>query len=84
MAERQPSKLHVAGSIPVSRSTIPVSSEPMRPLPPPYDSIAAGRPTRIPLDGATIASGLARPNDELEADLDAAMWWPAYVPYLPA
>ena len=54
MAERQPSKLHVAGSIPVSRSKFPVSSEPMRPLPPPYDSIAAGRPTAIPLHGTTL------------------------------
>jgi malic enzyme len=31
-----------------------------------------------------ISSGLAPANDALEADLDAAMWWPAYVPYLPA
>jgi len=28
-----------------------------------------------------IASGLAPPNEDLEADVDAAMWWPAYVPY---
>ena len=28
-----------------------------------------------------IASGLAATNDRIEADLDAAMWWPAYVPY---
>jgi len=31
-----------------------------------------------------ITSRLAPANDSLEADLDAAMWWPAYVPYLPA
>ena len=33
-----------------------------------------------------ISSGLADAvaNDTLEADLDTAMWWPAYVPYLPA
>ncbi len=29
-----------------------------------------------------IASGLAASSDSLEADVDAAMWWPAYVPYL--
>ncbi len=28
-----------------------------------------------------IDSGLADPNDRLEADIDAAMWWPSYVPY---
>ena len=28
-----------------------------------------------------ISSGLAPANESLEADLDAAMWWPAYVPY---
>jgi malate dehydrogenase (oxaloacetate-decarboxylating) len=33
-----------------------------------------------------INSGLADAGaaETLEADLDAAMWWPAYVPYLPA
>ena len=31
-----------------------------------------------------IRSGLAAPNDSLEADIDAAMWWPDYVPYVPA
>jgi malate dehydrogenase (oxaloacetate-decarboxylating) len=32
------------------------------------------------------SSGLAEAaeTDTLEADVDAAMWWPAYVPYLPA
>lgn len=29
-------------------------------------------------------AGRAGPNEGLEADLDAAMWWPAYVPYMPA
>ena len=31
-----------------------------------------------------ITSRLAPATDSLEADLDAAMCWPAYVPYLPA
>jgi len=31
-----------------------------------------------------ISSGLAAANDDLEADVDAAMWWPAYVPYMRA
>ena len=34
--------------------------------------------------GEAIRTGLAAPNDDLEADIDAAMWWPDYVPYLPA
>jgi malic enzyme len=29
-----------------------------------------------------ISSGLAPTNEALEAEVDAAMWWPAYVPYL--
>jgi malate dehydrogenase (oxaloacetate-decarboxylating) len=29
-----------------------------------------------------IGSGLAAPNEALEADIDAAMWWPDYVPYV--
>jgi malic enzyme len=31
-----------------------------------------------------MRSGVAAPNDALEADVDAAMWWPDYVPYVPA
>jgi malic enzyme len=33
-----------------------------------------------------VASGLAEPTSDeaIEADVDAAMWWPAYVPYVPA
>jgi len=29
-----------------------------------------------------IGSGLAAPEERIDAELDAAMWWPAYVPYL--
>jgi len=43
----------------------------------------------------TIATGVAReavdsglagisPDEEIEALVDRAMWWPAYVPYTPA
>jgi hypothetical protein len=45
----------------------------MRPLPPPYDSIAADRPTRIPLHGTTLLSNrlftkdFAFTTDEREA-----------------
>ena len=45
----------------------------MRPLPPPYDTIAAGRPTEIALDGTTLLSNrlltkdFAFPADEREA-----------------
>ena len=31
-----------------------------------------------------ISSGLAPPSETFEADVDASMWWPAYVPYTPA
>jgi hypothetical protein len=31
-----------------------------------------------------MRSGVAAPNDALEADVDAAMWWPDYVPYVRA
>jgi malate dehydrogenase (oxaloacetate-decarboxylating) len=82
--ERQPSKLHVAGSIPVSRSNPTVVAlicaqgcrhpilEPMRPLPSPYDTIAAGQPTVIDLDGTTLLANrlftkdFAFPDDERE------------------
>ena len=57
LVERQPSKLHVAGSIPVSRSTST------------RGAISAGQ------QGST-----AYPRT-LEADVDATMWWPSYVPY---
>ncbi len=31
-----------------------------------------------------IATGLAEENDHLDEDIDAAMWWPDYVPYIRA
>ena len=31
-----------------------------------------------------IGSGHAPSNEHLEADVDAAMWWPEYVPYIRA
>jgi len=31
-----------------------------------------------------IRSGLASPVEDLEAEVDAAMWWPAYAPYVRA
>ena len=51
----------------------PVSSGPMRPLLPPYDAIAAGRPARIGLSGTTLLSNrlftkdFAFPEDERDA-----------------
>ena len=45
---------------------------------------AVSRSIALAVAGEAISSGLAPPNESLEADLDAAMWWPAYVPYLPA
>src|SRR5688500_7178284 len=45
----------------------------MRPLPPPYDTIAAGQPTKITLDGTTLLANrlftkdFAFPTDEREA-----------------
>ena len=45
---------------------------------------AVSRSIALAVAREAISSGLAPPNESLEADLDAAMWWPAYVPYLPA
>ena len=45
---------------------------------------AVSRAIALAVAREAILSGLAPPNESLEADLDAAMWWPAYVPYLPA
>src|SRR3990170_451834 len=53
--------------------SIALSSGPMRPLPPPYESIAAGRPTSLDVDGATLLANrlltkdFAFPSEEREA-----------------
>jgi malate dehydrogenase (oxaloacetate-decarboxylating) len=52
--------------------------------PPISDLRAVSRSIGLAVAQEAISSGLAAPNDALEADFDAAMWWPAYVPYLPA
>ncbi|MGH2418172.1 MAG: oxaloacetate-decarboxylating malate dehydrogenase, partial [Candidatus Limnocylindria bacterium] len=51
---------------------------------PPIGSLrSVSRAIALAVAREAIASGIARPNDGLEIDVDAAMWWPAYVPYLP-
>jgi malic enzyme len=52
--------------------------------PPIPDLRAVSRTIALAVGREAVASGLAPPNAALEADLDAAMWWPDYVPYLPA
>ena len=52
--------------------------------PPIPDLRAVSRSIALAVAREAVSSGLAPPNEGLEADLDAAMWWPAYVPYLPA
>src|SRR5688572_19674723 len=55
------------------RTSRSLSSKPMRPLPPPYDTIAAGQPTKIALEGTTLLANrlftkdFAFPTDEREA-----------------
>lgn len=54
-----------------------------------YPAVSQLRPTSravtLAVAREALASGLAGvPGDNLEAAVDAAMWWPAYVPYLPA
>jgi hypothetical protein len=69
----------------------------VRPLPSPFDEIVAGRPARTGLTGPAllgsrlltedIAIAVAREAgtiDDPESAVDGAMWWPEYVPYLPA
>jgi malate dehydrogenase (oxaloacetate-decarboxylating) len=46
------------------------------------DLRAVSRSIALAVAREAIASGHAPANDALEADVDAAMWWPAYVPYL--
>ena len=42
---------------------------------------AVSRSIAVAVAREAVSSGLAPANESLEADLDAAMWWPAYVPY---
>ncbi len=54
--------------------------------PPVADLRAVTRAIAIGVAREAIESGLAgiSPDDDIEAVIDRAMWWPAYVPYLPA
>jgi len=54
--------------------------------PPVGDLRAVTRAIAIGVVREAIESGLAgiAPDDDIEAVIDGAMWWPAYVPYLPA
>jgi len=52
---------------------------------PPIGSLrAVSRAIALAVGREAIASGVAAATETLEADVDAAMWWPAYVPYLRA
>jgi malic enzyme len=52
---------------------------------PPISSLReVSRSIAMAVAGEAIETGLARSSaSTLEADVDAAMWWPDYVPYLP-
>lgn len=52
--------------------------------PPIADLRSVSRAIALAVGREAIGSGLAAPSETLEADIDAAMWWPAYVPYTPA
>ncbi|HET8778287.1 MAG TPA: oxaloacetate-decarboxylating malate dehydrogenase, partial [Candidatus Limnocylindria bacterium] len=52
--------------------------------PPIADLRPISRDITLAVAGEAMRSGLAAPNASLEADVDAAMWWPDYVPYVPA
>ena len=52
--------------------------------PPISELRAVSRSIALAVGREAIASGLAPPNEALDTDLDGAMWWPAYVPYLRA
>ena len=54
--------------------------------PPVGDLRAVTREIAIGVAREAVESGLAgiAPEDAIEATIDRAMWWPAYVPYLPA
>jgi len=54
---------------------------------PPVDALrAVSRPIAWTVATEAIAEGLAgvNPATDVEALIDSAMWWPAYVPYVPA
>lgn len=54
---------------------------------PPIGSLrSASRAVALAVAREAVSSGLAAPakTESLEADIEAAMWWPAYVPYVPA
>jgi malic enzyme len=50
------------------------------------DLRSVSRELAIAVGREALRSGLAdaATADSLETDVDAAMWWPAYVPYVPA
>jgi malate dehydrogenase (oxaloacetate-decarboxylating) len=50
------------------------------------DLRAVTRAIAISVARETVRAGLARvsPETDIDAVIDAAMWWPAYVPYVPA
>ena len=52
--------------------------------PPISDLRSVSRAITLAVAREAIRSGLASPVEELEAEVDAAMWWPAYAPYLRA
>ena len=49
--------------------------------PPIADLRSVSRAIALAVGREAISSGLAPSSETLEADVDAAMWWPAYVPY---
>lgn len=55
-------------------------------FPPVEELRSVSRAIAIEVATEAVASGLARigPSSEVEAVVDGAMWWPAYVPYRPA
>jgi malic enzyme len=50
--------------------------------PPIADLRSVSREIALAVGREAIGSGLAPPSETLEPDVDAAMWWPAYVPYI--
>jgi malate dehydrogenase (oxaloacetate-decarboxylating) len=51
--------------------------------PPIADLRPVSRAIALAVGREAIGSGVAPPSDTLDEDVDAAMWWPAYVPYSP-
>ncbi len=48
------------------------------------DLRSVARAVAVAVAHEAVATGLADANDHLDADIDAAMWWPEYVPYIRA